>query len=103
MKQPVWEKRALMYDPFAGDMGSPGDRTLKNKMVTVRKQGECHNCTELIEVGTRARVVTDIFDGDLGYHRFCELCCRAMAKSWEDGGEDICKRYELRYQLKEGK
>lgn len=89
------EEDVLAYDPFEGDFGSPGDITLRDKIVKARKSGECHHCGHEIQPGYFARSMTAIFDGKLMSWRWCQACCEAMALSWEDGGEAICARYAL--------
>lgn len=69
----------LAHDPFAGDFGDQGDRTLSDKIVTARKGGICHDCAEEIEPGTRIRARTDVVDGAIMRFRWCEACCTAMA------------------------
>ena len=90
------ESDVLAVNPFEGDFGSPGDRTLKNKMVTARKEGECHLCGGKTVPGTRIRVMTEKFEGRLEYYRWCNECCVAMEKSWQDNGEAYEARATLR-------
>lgn len=89
------EKDCLAFDPFADDFGSPGDRIIKNKMVTARKGGKCDLCRQDIRRGERIRVMAGIFDDELLSHRWCHSCCEAMAKSWTDG----CDAYEERAEI----
>ena len=91
------EDDVLAVDPFEGDFGMPGDLTLKNKIVTARKAGECHLCGGQVEPGTRVRVMTEKFEGRLLYYRWCNECCKAMGESWNDGG----KAYEARARLRQ--
>jgi len=91
------EHDALAWNPFEGDFGSPGDRTLKDKIVTARKGGECHNCGCDIQPKERIRTQSAIIDGSLMSWRWCQLCCEAMAKVWEDSGDAIEARYALKY------
>lgn len=90
------EEAVLATDPFAGDFGSPGDRTLKDKMATARKAGECQDCGQEIQPGERIRIRTDIFDGDLMSFRWCQLCCEAMAISGDDEMDMWSKRIAMR-------
>lgn len=90
------EQMVLATDPFAGDFGSPGDRTLKDKMGTARKAGECQDCGQMIQPGERIRLRTDIFDGELMSFRWCQLCCEAMAISGDDDMEAWSKRIAMR-------
>lgn len=91
----AWESECLATDPFEGDYGDAGDRTLRDKMVTARKGGICHDCAGEIEPGTRVRSRADIFDGEMMSFRWCETCCRAQALSWEDEG----KAWEARISI----
>lgn len=93
------EDDALAYDPFASDFGSPGDRTLRDKMVTARRTGECHNCAQTIQTGERTRSRTDVADGEMMSFRWCQACCEAMALSWTDDGKAICARYAMRHAV----
>lgn len=81
-----WEAQCLADDPFAGDFGGAGDsdRILSDKMVTARKGGECHTCAEIAQPGTRNRVRTEVYDGELMSFRWCEPCCRLMARAHVD-------------------
>lgn len=86
------EKRCLQVNVFDGDFGSPTDKCLKNKIVTARKRRNCSTCYREIMPGTRIRVSAHIFDGELHHYSWCEKCCEALARSWDDNGES----YELR-------
>lgn len=88
------EKFALQFDPFEGDFGTPGDRILKDKIVTARKSGECFLCKGKIVPGTRVRTRTDISEGEIMYFRWCSDCCAAMAVCEETGD---CSAIEDRY------
>lgn len=90
------EKKCLEFDPFDGDFGSPGDRVLRNKIVTAKKSRRCHLCQQQIEVGERIRCQVCIFDGTLEHYEWCSNCCHAMAVAEEDDG----KGYE--HQIKTG-
>ena len=94
------EDDVLAYDPFQGDFGNSDDRTLKDKMVTARKGGECHMCAGNIVPGERIRSRSDIFDGQMMYFRWCNACCRAMADSWEDEGFAIEKRTSMGSEMR---
>lgn len=89
------QEDCLACDPFEGDFGEPGDRTLKDKIIKVRKPGPCHLCDQEIKKKELARSRTDIFDGELMSFRWCSLCCEAMALSWTDNGD----AYEARAAL----
>lgn len=90
------EPECLAYNPFEGDFGEPGDRTLKDKIVTARKPGPCHICGSEIKPGERVRSRVDVCGGELMSFRWCQECCVAMASSWDDHGRGIEKRYSLR-------
>lgn len=89
------EPDCLACDPFEGDFGEPGDRTLKDKIATARKPGPCHLCGLEIQKGERIRTRTDIFEGEIMSFRWCSKCCVAMAKSWTDNGYAYEKRAAL--------
>lgn len=79
------ETACLSFDPFAADFGAPGDKVLKDKMVTARKHGPCSDCGQTIQPGERVRSLAAVFDGSFMNYRWCALCCTAMALSDEDG------------------
>ena len=94
---PKQKQDCLTVDPFAGDFGGPGDRTLRNQMVTARvPHAECSCCLGPIAVGERTRVQIEFFDGSMQDYRWCSECCWAMARSWKDGGKAWGKREILR-------
>jgi hypothetical protein len=76
-----WEENCLSADPFEGDYGGAcdGDGVLSDKIVTVRKGGECHTCAGQVAPGTRVRRRTEVYDGELMRFSWCEPCCEAMA------------------------
>lgn len=84
----------LACDPFEGDFGGPGDRTLSDKIVTARKAGECHDCAEQIIPGTRIRSRTDVYGGEMMSFRWCNACCEAMAV-YEERPELLDKRIAM--------
>lgn len=87
----------LGFDPFEGDFGMPGDKVFKNKMVTARKEGPCAHCDATITPGQRVRSQQSKFDGELMSHRWCELCCHAMAVyDTELANDEELPSYELR-------
>lgn len=89
------ERLALQYVPFGDDFGSPGDRTLRDHFVSVRKRHECHMCGGSIIRRERSRVLIGIFDGELCDYRWCWKCCKAMAVSWTDAGRQLEARTRL--------
>lgn len=82
------EAHALMADPFEGDFGEIGDRTLTDKIVTARKVYECHDCCGTISTGEKCRARTDIIDGEIHRYRWCHLCCAAMAVHGDNDGDE---------------
>lgn len=90
------ESLVLDADPFEGDFGGPDDRILRDKMVNARKARECQDCGQQIQPGERIRTMTAVFDGELMNYSWCQLCCEAMEKSFEDDGDAIAARLALR-------
>lgn len=92
----------LGFDPFEGDFGDPGDMVFSNSMVIARKPGPCSHCGLTIGKGERVRRQNSKFDGRLMTHRWCALCCAAMAvydtQSEDDDREEL-PDYELRSGL----
>lgn len=89
----------LSFDPFEGDFGAPGDTVFSNAMVVARKPGPCSHCGLEICKGERVRRQTSKFDGELMTHRWCALCCAAMAAyeaQTEDEERDELPDYEMR-------
>lgn len=74
-----WEPLCMSDDPFAGDYGGGGDSILSDKMVTNRKGGICSTCEGPCVPGTRNRVRTEVYDGELMRFRWCQTCCFGMA------------------------
>jgi hypothetical protein len=81
------EVECLKVNPFEGDFGSPGDRVLKDKIGSARKNGACGMCRQEITPGERVRMLAAVFDGALMNYRWCSTCCSAMAASLTDNGE----------------
>jgi hypothetical protein len=76
-------QRALGVDPFVGDYGSTGDRKLRDKIVTAKREHRCHggrffDCTGRIAVGERHRVMVEVSDGETTQYRWCQRCTLAM-------------------------
>jgi hypothetical protein len=69
----------LAFDPFEGDFGDQGDRTLSDALVKARKLHACSHCTGPIAIGEQHRSRSDIAGGELMRWRWCALCCEAMA------------------------
>ena len=99
-KPPFSANKCLHTDPFAGDFGSPGDKTLSDKVTRARVGGMCHECTQDIKPGEWIRRRTDITEGSIATYRWCALCCAAMAKSWSDDGRAWEARTSLRFAHK---
>lgn len=89
-------KDCLACNPFEGDFGEPGDRTLKNTIGKVRKDHKCSLCLGVIKKGDAIRIQTEVFDGEITTYRWCPECCLAMAKSWTDDGRAWERRELLR-------
>jgi hypothetical protein len=90
---------ALQYDPFKGDFGDPGDRSLRDKIVKFRRGGECHICAGEVTPGSQGRSLTMAWETDgLMSYRFCAECTDAMAASWNDDGKQLEARYHLRHE-----
>lgn len=90
--------KCLAADPFAGDFGDSGDKTLSDKIVKAAKDHEaaCHDCGGDIKKGEMHRSRTDVFVGDgMMSFRWCSACCHAMAIAGEDSG----KAWEARIGL----
>lgn len=91
----------LEFDPFEGDFGDQGDKVFKNRMVVARKEGPCAHCEMQIKKGERVRSQSSKFDGQLMTHRWCALCCEAMALYFDerDDEEEPGFEYESRSHL----
>jgi hypothetical protein len=90
--------RALEYNPFEGDFGDPGDRSLRDKIVNFRKAGGCHICGRDVKPGTLGRSLTMLWVSDRAVrtYRYCTACTEAMACCWTDEGKALDVRYGLR-------
>lgn len=92
----------LDYDPFQGDFGVPGDRTLSDSMVKARKAHQCSHCAGPIVAGETYRARSDIADGDLMTWKWCALCCAAMVEEsaeTEDEAKVPSFPFEKRYAI----
>lgn len=88
---------ALYFDPFEGDFGNSGDRTIKDKITKFRKPHRCHICDVITNVGEVGRNRVDVIDGDLHSFYFCHECCMSMVARLNDcDDETITQRYALR-------
>ena len=79
----------LDFDPFEGDFGSPGDRTLSDAMVKARKGHTCWHCKGPIQPGDIYRKRCDIVDGQMEHAKWCALCCEAMVEELKIAHGDI--------------
>lgn len=79
----------LDFNPFEGDFGEPGDRTLRDALVQAKKPHECTHCGGPIIVGEKHRSRTDVISGDLMSYRWCSLCCDAMLAEMKELDDDI--------------
>jgi hypothetical protein len=93
-QQEINEKACMDTDPFEGDFGD-GERVLRDHMGTARKKGPCLMCGQQIEPGSRIRMRTETYNGQIQTFRWCSLCCAAMAASWEDEGKALEARINL--------
>lgn len=78
----------ISFDPFEGDFGEVGDKTLSDKIVKGRKVHACFHCRKQIIAGELHRSRTDISSGEMLSYRWCYECCVLMAKIETDSGED---------------
>lgn len=91
-------EKALRYNPFDGDFGEPGDRCLRDKIVTFRKGGKCVDCLDEIVPGTRGRSLTMLWADRSGpiTGRYCKACTEAQATAFEDEGKALDARWNVR-------
>lgn len=82
------ELTPLDFDPFEGDFGDQGDRSLADKMVIGRKAYTCNHCGQPIAVGERHRHKRGVYDGDFMQWRWCALCCDAMVQAMSPPDEE---------------
>lgn len=74
------EREALRYPLFQDDFGAPGDKQLRDEVVTARKAAVCHECLGPITPGSRYRKHVGVYDGQLMAFGFCSGCCAAMVQ-----------------------
>jgi hypothetical protein len=81
----------LDFNPFEGDFGSPGDRTLSDRMMKARKPHACTHCAGPIAVGESYRRRCDIEDDEMMLAKWCALCCAAMVEELNlmHGSDDV--------------
>ena len=65
------EKACLEANPFEGDFGMPGDRTLRIGIVRARIRHECGQCYGEIQPGERYRNQVEFFEGSVQYYKWC--------------------------------
>lgn len=96
------EADVLAFDPWSGDMDSDAV-TLRDKFVVARKRGTCSLCFGIVSVGERVRAQTQRSEEQrkVMTFRFCSICCRAMERYGDDGGDAIERRYTLGRQRAE--
>ena len=85
----------LSCNPFEGDFGNSSDRILENKIVKGRAEVVCHLCGRKTVPGTSHRTMKAVFDGQFMSFRWCEECCKAMALSWYDDGQQYEKMVNI--------
>lgn len=94
-------EETLDFDLFEGDFGCPSDKQLTNKIVKVRKEHECHICSNNTPIGSYARYDVWIFDGEFMKYYVCQDCLDAIIQyeneeyDEEDELTPIDKRYRL--------
>lgn len=93
----------LDYDPFQGDFGDQGDRTLSDRMVMARGTYKCSHCRGPILIGEEHRSRSDIADGEFMSWRWCAACCAAMvAEMYGEDEDEATYPFEARARLHEG-
>lgn len=90
------EAEALRYPLFQDDFGEPGDVVLSNRISTARKAHTCLECMGPIQPGSRQRVHTGKYNGDVRSYHYCDRCCAAMAVHFHGQPEAIEARWEIR-------
>ena len=90
-----WQQDCMAYNPFQGDFGAPGDRMLRDRILTCRRQRPCVVCSGTCKPRTQIRVQAAIIDGRIAPCSMCHGCCIAMAASWRDQGAAIERRTAL--------
>lgn len=92
---------SLDFNLFEGDFGDSSDTQLTNKIVKVRKEHECHICSNKTQVGSYARYDVWIFDGEFMKYYVCQDCLDAIVQyeNEEYDDEDKYDPIEKRYML----
>lgn len=87
---------ACRYNPFDGDFGDPGDRTMRDKIVRFRFAHDCCMCPATIQKGETGRALTMLWaDGSpapICTYRYCAECTKAMALVFKDNGKALDAR-----------
>lgn len=88
------EKRAVLrWYPFEGDKDDSGVVHLRSVVVIARKAGHCFTpCADGVKPRQQVLAWTGVLDGEAKTLRFCEPCCKAIARQDEDCGEEIEQR-----------
>ena len=76
----------LSIDPFDGDFGEVGDKTLRDRIVIAAANGPCSACHGDIKPGSEIRSLTHRFDGRIATYRYCTKCCVGFAHDAKRGG-----------------
>jgi len=63
--------------------------TLKNKIVTIRKDRKCFSCLRVFTVGSKMNYWSGIFDGDFSYNYSCLTCVQIINMSQDENDEGI--------------
>lgn len=96
------KKACLSYDPLCDEPSVTNTYVrFKDKIGIARKTNTCMICFCIILKGDTIRIISDKFDGVVATHRFCNVCCVAMAESWNDEGKSITERYDSGYRKAE--
>jgi len=93
---PFDEAKALRYPLFQDDFGEPGDRVLSDQITTAAKTHQCVECLSPINKGERHRVHAGIYDGGFRRYRYCEGCCEAMSRVFDNDGDPMAARSAIR-------
>ena len=75
------EQKSMRLNPFDGDRGYPGDRVLRDGLVTTKKEHVCNECGHAIVVGERARRQVCIFGGNIETYYWHVWC---LAKAYDE-------------------
>lgn len=90
------EAEALRYPLFQDDFGAPGDKVLRDTIITARASHTCCECWSAINPGDRYRKHVGKYDGSVKQYGFCSQCCAAMAKVFNGEPEAMDSRSQVR-------